>query len=115
METLEEVEFIIRPLTVSQKMEVASKTKMVKGEEVADFQKQAFLCIKYAIVDVKGLTDTEGNPYLVTSTTDGLDDETTDDLVEFMSQNNLLANAYYAANKMLDRVEGVEVSVLPKK
>jgi hypothetical protein len=95
-------------------MEVASKTKIVKGEEVADFQKQAFLCLKYSICDVIGLKDYQGNDYKVSVTHDGLDDESTDDLVEFMSQNNLLANTYYAANKMLDKIEGVEVTILPK-
>lgn len=115
METLEEIEVIIRPLTVAQKMEIASKTRMVKGEEVADFQQQAYLCIKYAVCDIKGITDSSDQPYQVSFNGDHLDETTTDDLVEFMSQQNLLANTYYASNKMLDKIEGVEVNVLPKK
>lgn len=110
-----EIEVKIRPLTVSQKMEISSKTKMVKGEEIADFQQQAYLCIKYAVCDISGLTDSHDQPYQISFDGDYLDDTTTDDLVEFMSQQNLLANTYYIANKMLDKVDGVEVSVLPKK
>jgi hypothetical protein len=111
----EEIEIIVRPLTVSQKMEISSKTKMVKGEEIADFQQQAYLCIKYAVCDIIGLTDSHGEPYKVSLDGEFLDDTTTDDLVEFLSQQNLLANTYYVANKMLDKAEGVEVSILPKK
>jgi hypothetical protein len=114
-EAQEEIEIVIRPLTVAQKMDISSKTRMVKGEEVADFQQQAYLCIKYAVVDVIGLTDSADQPYAVTTNIDGLDDDTTDDLIEFMSQKNLLSSVYYAANKMLDKVDGVEVNVLPKK
>jgi hypothetical protein len=109
------IEVILKPFSMANKMEIASKVKIVNGEEVPDDTQQALLSLKYSIVDVKGIKDYSGNDYKLSFDENELiDDQTVDDLLTVFSEQNLLANIYYASNKMLDKIEGVEVSVLPK-
>ena len=115
MSDLSTIEIILKPFSMSNKMEISSKVKIVGGEEVPDNTQQALLSLKYSIVDVKGLKDYSDNEYKLTFDENGfIDDQTVDDLLTVFSEKNLLANIYYASNKMLDKIEGVEVTVAPK-
>ena len=56
---IDDVEFKISPLTFEQKSIISSCVKTVAGETVYDGSRAAFLGVKYAVKEVKGITHGE--------------------------------------------------------
>lgn len=108
-----EIKVLIKPLSNAQKIELHSKTKMVKGEEIADLSKQGLLAIKFSIVEVQGLKHFDDSDFKLEFENDVLTDDCADDLLSAFQSANLLVPIYSCANKNLS-VEGVEVEVNPK-
>lgn len=111
----------IAPLTAAQKLEIASKMKIVKGEEVPDFNAQGFLCIKYAVKGIDGIEDYSGNKYELEFEDNSLDeskkvlkDSCADDVTSILHETELLLPMTYAANKALSKIKDVSVEVNPK-
>lgn len=107
----------IAPLTAAQKLEIASKMKIVKGEEVPDFNAQGFLCIKYAVKGIDGIEDYSGNKYELEFEDDSkkaLSDSCADDVTSILHETELLLPMTYAANKALSKIKDVFVEVNPK-
>lgn len=106
---------IVKPLSVNEKMEISSKVKIVKGEEVPDNQMQALLCVKYCVKDVLDVKNHDGTPYKPDFFDDGtLTDSSADDIISLLSDTSLLAPVVLAANRSLSNIKGVEVQVNPK-
>lgn len=104
----------IKPLSVSDKMEIASKSKIVKGEEVQDHNAQAFLCIKFAVVEISGVENYDGTEYKLEFNGDKLADHCVDDLVSCLSESGLLLPIVLGSNKNIGSITGVKVEVNPK-
>jgi hypothetical protein len=104
----------VKPLSVSEKMEVASKTKMNKGEEVPDNQAQALLCIKYAVKKIEGIKNHDDSEYEPTFIDGVLDESSADDILSLLSDTSLLVPVILSANKNINQLQGVEVEVNPK-
>ena len=104
----------IKPLSVSEKMEVASKVKIHKGEEIADNQAQALLCIKYAVKKVEGIKNHDGSDYEPTFSEGILDESSADDILSLLSDTNLLIPVILSANKNINNLQNVEIEVNPK-
>jgi hypothetical protein len=106
---------IVKPLSVTEKIDISSKVKIVKGEEIPDNQMQALLCVKYCVKDVLGVTNHDDTPYKVEFCEDGtLTDSSADDIISLLSDTALLAPVVLAANRSLSNIKGVEVQVNPK-
>jgi hypothetical protein len=110
---LGEVKVTLKPLSSSQKIELASKTKMIKGEEVQDFSQQAILAIKFCVFEVEGFKHHDDSQFELEYENGVLTDDCADDLLSAFQEANLLIPIYSCANKNL-KVEGVEVEVNPK-
>lgn len=104
----------IKPLSVSEKMEVASKVKMHKGEEVADNQAQALLCVKYAVKKIEGVKNHDGTDYEPTFLNGVLEESSADDILSLLSDTNLLVPVILSANKNINNLQNVEIEVNPK-
>lgn len=109
------VSVVIAPLTTSQKIEIASKMKMVKGEEVPDFQAQALLCIKYCVKDVENFKNYDQTPYVLEKEGEHLTDSCADDIMTALSECDLILPLTLAANKSISKIQNVMVEVIPKK
>jgi len=108
-----EIKVTIRPLSNAQKIQLASKTIMDKGNEIPDFSEQALLAIKFSVVEVLGLKHFDDSDFKLDFESEVLTDECADDLLSAFQSANLLVPIYSCANKNLS-VEGVEVEVNPK-
>lgn len=108
-----EIKVTLKPLSNAQKIELHSKTKMVKGEEIADLGKQGLLAIKFSVCEVTGLKHYDESEFILEFDNDVLTDDCADDLLSAFQSANLLVPIYSCANKDLS-VEGVEVEVNPK-
>lgn len=112
--TEEPITVEISPLTNGQKIEISSKMRMVKGDEVPDFNSQATLCIKYCIKSIEGLTDYEGNEYKLEFDGEFLSESCADDLISVLAEAELILPMTLAANKSLKNIKNVEIEVVPK-
>ena len=112
--TEEPVSVYLSPLSVSQKMELSSKMKMVKGEEIADSQAQAFLCIKYCIKKIEGVQNYDGTEYVPEMDGTTLSDSSVDDIMTVLSEASLVLPVILAANKTITGLKDVTVEVNPK-
>jgi hypothetical protein len=105
----------VSPLTVAQKLEVASKVKMVKGEEVSDSQAQAFLCIKYCVKDLEGVKNYDDSEYKPDVIDGVLTDSAADDIMSLLADAGLILPVIMSANKTLSGLKDVSIEVNPKK
>lgn len=110
------ISVVISPLSAKQKLEISSKMKMVKGEEIPDYNAQGMLLIKYSLKEVYGISDYEGNDYKLEFELngDGLTENCVDDVSSILSESNLILPVTLAANKVLSKIENVKVEVNPK-
>jgi len=108
------ISVFLKPLSVAEKIDIASKVKMVKGEEIADYQAQAFLCIKYSLVKIEGVETYDGEIYEPTIIDGKIEDSSVDDIVNMLSEVSLILPYIQAANKNLSSIKGVKVDVNPK-
>lgn len=114
-EASESFSVIVKPLSVNEKIEISSKVKIVKGEEIPDNQMQALLCVKYCIKEIQGVENHDGSPYVCEFGEDKyLTESCADDIISLLSDTSLLAPVVLAANRSLNHIKGVEVQVNPK-
>jgi hypothetical protein len=115
VKTEEPFSVIVKPLSVSEKIELSAKVKIVKGEEIPDNQLQALLCVKSCVKGIEGVENHDGTPYELKFLEDGtLDEASADDIISMLSDTSLLAPVILAANRSLNQISGVEVEVNPK-
>jgi hypothetical protein len=114
LKTAEPIAVFISPLTVAQKMDIASKTKMVKGEEISDSSTQALLGVKYCVKKIEGVFNHDGSDYSPDMIDGVLTDNAADEILGLLSESDLLMPLIMASNKNLSKIEGVEIEVNPK-
>lgn len=111
------VSVTIAPLTSGQKIEIASKMKMEKGESVPDYNQQGMLLVKYAVKNIHGVTDYEGKEYSLDFSDENnleLTDSCVEDITSVLSDSDLILPVTLAANKVLSKIKDVKVEVNPK-
>jgi len=108
------VSVTISPLTAAQKIEIASKMKIVKGDEIPDFQAQALLCVKYCVKDVEGIENYDGTKYVLEKEGEHLTDSCADDVISALADSELILPVTLAANKSISKIKDVQVEVNPK-
>jgi hypothetical protein len=111
-----EIEVTISPLTHGQKMEISDCMKLKAGQTSVDYQKTAMLSLKFSIKDIKGLTNYDNTEYKLDFDDSGLSDECVGELMTALSTTQIFTAINSAlANNLEADLDGVEVSVLPKK
>ena len=117
--TVGDITFVIAPLNYLRKQELASCTKIVKGEEHYDLLKSQALYIKYALKDIKGLEDYEGNEYKLSFEGDCLTDDCVSEILNLEEKEKLTIAAWQLLNgikELVDpvtgeKLEGIELKV----
>ena len=113
-DTEEPISVHVSPLSVAHKIEISSKMKMEKGEEIPDNQAQAFLCIKYSVKKLIGLTNYDDTAYEPVMDGDFLSDSSVDDILSTLAESKLVLPVMLAANKSIAGIKDVKVEVNPK-
>lgn len=111
-----EVSIIIKPLRYAEKVEINSLQKNVAGELIDDYMAQTYLSLKYSICSVYGLKNYDGSDYELEfdEITGQISDDSVEDLVPALQSLNCLSHTFFAANKLLENLEGVSFEILPK-
>jgi hypothetical protein len=112
--TEEPISVTIRPMTVSQKIEIASKVKIIKGNEIQDHNAQALLCIKFCLLEISGVQNYDGSGYALEFVDGYLSDSCADDIMSCLSESSLLLPVVLGSNKNLGAITGVTIEVNPK-
>lgn len=112
--TEQPIHVTISPMTSAIKMDIASKTKIVKGEEVPDHQAQAAICVKHCIKKIEGVKNYDDSDYVPTFIDGVLDDNSVDDILSLLSDSALILPVILASNKNLSAIKDVEIAVNPK-
>lgn len=109
---VDDIEVVIGPLSIHQKTEVEA------ASSASGLLKAALTSMKYAIKDIKGLVDADGNPYELAKEEDGsLSEDTLNDLFNLPMSYKLSAISLQLLNSIPDefldvntgkKLEGVE-------
>lgn len=110
---IDDITFVIAPLNYFRKQELASCTKIVKGEEHFDLVKSQALYIKYALKEVIGLKNYDDSDYELEFEGDCLTDDCVSEILNLEQREKLNISAWQLLNgvKELENVEGVELEV----
>ena len=111
-----ELEFLISPLNVEQKLKLAGMVKMDKGEEKPDSIGIALSTIKFGVKGLKGAVNLDGSEYKLEFDASGvLTDDCVSDISNIPGNDKLVQSCIAIGNGQLDvKLDGVEI-VLPKK
>jgi hypothetical protein len=112
-----DVSITIKPLKYSEKVEINSLQRNVAGELIDDYMAQTYLSLKYSIVNVEGLKKYDGSDYALEfdQVTGELSEDSVEDLVPALQSLNCLTHTFFAANKMIENLEGVDFQIIPKR
>lgn len=120
---IDEITFVIAPLSYMQKQELASCTKIIKGEEHYDLLRAQALYIKYGLKDVIGIEDYDGNEYKLEFEGDYLSDNCVSEVLSLDQRTTLTTSAWQLLNGIQElkdpitgeKLEGVELEVKSEK
>ena len=117
--TIDDVTFTIAPLNHFQKIELSNCTTVKNGEDHYDLLRAQALYIGFAIKDVEGIEDYDGNPYELEFNNDVLTDNCVSEILSLDQRSKLTTAAWQllnGVNELLDpitgeKLEGVELEV----
>ena len=111
--TIGEVVFTIAPLNYAQKQELSECTRISGGEEVFDLLKAQVLYIKYALKDIDGVEDYNGDKYELEFDGDVLTDDCVSEILCLEQKEKLTIAAWQILNgiqELRDPVTGKKLS-----
>lgn len=117
---IDDVTFELAPLSFSRKQELASCTRIVKGEEHYDLLRAQFLYIKYSLKKISGVFDYDGTEYTLSFEGDSVTDECVSEIMNLDQRNKLTVSAWQILNGIKDledpvtgeKLDGVELKVV---
>lgn len=114
------VTFVLAPLNYLQKQDLSSCTRIEKGEEQFDLLKSQALYIKYSLKGIKGLTQYDGNDYVLDFEGDNLTDNCVSEILNLEQREKLSTAAWTLLNGIQEitdhngkALEGVYLEVIP--
>lgn len=115
-----EITFTLAPLSFSQKQELASCTKTVKGEDHFDLLKAQVLYLKYGLKNVEGLECYDGSDYALEFEGDVLTDNCVSEIINLEEKEKLTTAAWQLLQGVKElrdpitgeELEGVELKVV---
>lgn len=112
---VEEVEFVIAPLSYRDRIELSATIKTNQGESVSNYIEQTFLMIKKCVKDVKGLCDFEGVEYRLAFTDSGeLTDDCADELLNCFQNSGAVTTLVTSSLGNISAIDGAELVFLGK-
>lgn len=113
-----DVVFTIAPLNQLQKTEIVACTETKGGSDMINLTKASALYIKYSVKDMKGVKDFNDKEYELEFDDSGdLTDDCVSELMTLDEKNVLIqsSGAFIHGIGDIEKLEGVEVEVLPGK
>ena len=122
----EKIKFTFRQLTYKEKNKIATLTTNYKqGQAVIDSSLTCFYVLKYGLVEIEGIVDSEGNQWALAKTDEDGVEVNSDEAIDALLNSKVSNGLIWAANSMLDgipdkitnpltgrEIEGVEVILL---
>ncbi len=115
---IQDVEFIVAPLSYDQKKKMSAAFKQESGESVLGMLDLTYSALKFSIKSVRGLEKMDGSEYKLTFDDDGnLSDESVSDLMNIPIKEELFAVCAHLANGMKGdfKVDGVQLQFKHKQ
>lgn len=103
--TIGEVEFVMAPLSLSQKYEITQATNIVNGEMVQNLFKSQCLYLKYGLKDIVGIEDYDGNKYELDFQDDILTDDCVSELLMLPIFEKMISAAFQFLNSIPDELK----------
>jgi hypothetical protein len=108
----EELEVDFSPLRYDRSIEIANTTRNEAGNSIVDVTKQTSLMIKYAVKELRGLTDYDNNPIQVKAVNGELSDDDVSTAINVLVKTPFLAPISFISTSGTPRqYEGVEIMV----
>lgn len=115
---IDDITVVIRPLSVHEKTEIqeAALAGRIKGD-IKEATRSVVLALKYAVQDIKGIVDSDGNQYKLQTEGGMLTDECVSDLMNLEMSRKLVMVCSSLANGIKteftdergEAIEGVEL------
>jgi hypothetical protein len=117
------VTFVLAPLNYLRKQEISACTRLVAGEEHFDLLKAQATYLKYAVKDIIGLTNYNGDEYKPELQGDCLTEDAVSELLNLDQRSDLTTCAWQILNGIQEltdletgkKMEGVELEVVSQK
>lgn len=107
-----ELEIDFSPLSWDRSLELSKLIAYVGGKPMVDQGKQTALMIKYAVKEIRGLTDWHGKQITLVSQADGLNEEDVSTAVSTLIRTPFIAAiAKISTSAVPEKVEGVELLI----
>lgn len=100
--TVGEIVFTIAPLSYQQKQELADCLRIDGGDEIKAVLASQALYIKYALKDVSGIEDYDGNEYKLRFDGDVLTDDCVSEIMSLEEKANLTSAGWQIINGIRD-------------
>jgi hypothetical protein len=111
---IDEVEFVIAPLSYRDRIELSTTVKSASGEVVSNYLEQTLLMLKKCLKGISGLTDFDGIAYELSFNGDELSDECADELLMCFENGKSITALVQSAMGNLTKFDDVEFTVLGK-
>jgi hypothetical protein len=112
----EELEVDFSPLRYDRSIEIANTTRNEAGSSIVDVTKQTSLMIKYAVKELRGLTDYDNNPVSIKAINGELSEDDVSTAINVLVKTPFLAPISYISTSGAPRhYEGVDILVNGKK
>lgn len=111
-----ELEVDFSPLPYDKSLELANQVKLVSGKTLTDSAKQTALMIKYAVKEVRGLTDWHNDPIVVKAGVDGLSEDDVSTAVSALIRTPFIAPlAKISSSAVPEPFDGVTILINKKE
>lgn len=112
---IDDIAIIVSPLTHAQRTYISTKSKIEEGRAIITFESMAET-IRQSVKGLEGFKNAEGGDLELTFDDEGLLElSLAESLAEQLMGHPIHPKAIQAATKNVDKIEGAEVTVLPKQ
>jgi hypothetical protein len=106
------VEVDFSPLRYDRSLELASLNKINAGNTVVDLARETALLVKYAVKELRGLTDYDDQPIVIKSVNGELSEDDVSTCITALSKTPYLAAiGYISTSSIPKKVKGVDILV----
>jgi len=108
----EELEVDFSPLRYDRSIEIANTTKNEAGNTIVDVTKQTSLMLKYAVKEVRGITDYDNNPITIKAINGELSEDDVSTAISVLVKTPFLAPiSFISTSSNFREYEGVEIKI----
>ena len=110
--THDEIQVDFSPLRYDRSIEIANTTRNESGNMIVDVTKQTSLMIKYAVKEIRGITDYDNNPVIIKAINGELSDDDVSTAINILVKTPFLSPISYISTSATPKVyDGIELKV----